>query len=492
MKVHYRFICKVLIIASSLVILMIVITKLLTPKKLYNVEWPTTLTYTGFYEMPRDTVDVLFFGSSHGAAAFDPQVVYNLYGIKSYNLSCEQQNLLVSYYWLEEALKYQSPKVVVLDPFILFPFYRDEALNTSEICTRLAIDPMRWSHNKLNAVMDICKFDGSQSIDSYFLKTIRFHAKWKALKEHDFSYAKMENHFELKGYAPLSNYMVNANENYMPFRSVDAEGIEMVPLMQSYLDKIVDVCKERNIALLIVKTPTTNWDIDRYNEVKSYSEKNNIRYIDFNEMDTNTDSGFSYLYSMSDDEHCNLWGAETVSAYVAGMLYNDYGVTGGDGYEAWANTNDYYSHIAHDCELRRMLWEDDYWDGIRSQDYTLFVTVYRDGLESISPKSIEGLQALGIEFPMGEESKNYCAVVDGGKVMEKVSENAFTELGAIRDGIVDYKVEVDGLNSYVSTKIDNVDYSVNKKGINIVVYSNLTWKVIDSVCIDSDGRVIRN
>lgn len=96
------------------------LNQVLTPKYFYNNTWPTTSTYLGFYKMERNTVDVLFFGSSHAASSFSPQILYDRYGITSYNLGCEQQNLITSYYWLKEALRFQKPKAIVLDCYILF------------------------------------------------------------------------------------------------------------------------------------------------------------------------------------------------------------------------------------------------------------------------------------------------------------------------------------------------------------------------------------
>lgn len=51
-------------------------------------------------------------------------------------LGAQQQSLPVSYFWLMEAFRYQSPSVVVLDT---------EPLNSSEAAVRLAMDSMRWS-----------------------------------------------------------------------------------------------------------------------------------------------------------------------------------------------------------------------------------------------------------------------------------------------------------------------------------------------------------
>ena len=108
------------------------LNQVLTPKYFYNNTWPTTSTYLGFYKMERNTVDVLFFGSSHAVSSFSPQILYDRYGITSYNLGCEQQNLITYYYLLKEALRFQKPKAIVLDCYILFPYNKTEVLNTSE------------------------------------------------------------------------------------------------------------------------------------------------------------------------------------------------------------------------------------------------------------------------------------------------------------------------------------------------------------------------
>ena len=93
------------------------VNNILIPKNYFNQNWPTTNTYTDFYKLEKNTVDVLLFGSSHAASSLNPQVIYDTYGIRSYNLSCEQQSPVITYFWLREALKYQSPSVMVLDTY---------------------------------------------------------------------------------------------------------------------------------------------------------------------------------------------------------------------------------------------------------------------------------------------------------------------------------------------------------------------------------------
>ena len=99
------------------------------------------------YELDKDTVDVLIFGASHAFSSFSPEDLYEDYGITAYVQSSSCQRIWQSYYYLEEALKYQKPQYVILEPFWSF-----DATAQSEAYNREAIDPMRMSMTKIRAI----------------------------------------------------------------------------------------------------------------------------------------------------------------------------------------------------------------------------------------------------------------------------------------------------------------------------------------------------
>lgn len=113
------------------------INNILMYKSFYNSTWPTTSTFHGFYDMEGGSIDVLFLGSSHCVSAFSPQEIYDGYGLRTYNLGSEQQNLLVSYHWLREALRTQSPKAVVLETYICFDYRRAFISPSCSTCEQL-------------------------------------------------------------------------------------------------------------------------------------------------------------------------------------------------------------------------------------------------------------------------------------------------------------------------------------------------------------------
>jgi hypothetical protein len=80
--------------------------------------------------------------------------------------------------------------------------------------------------------------------------------------------------------------------------------------------------------------------------------------------------------------------------------------------------------------------------------------------------------------------ESYYAVIDGGNiVVEEHGSESLTYYGSTRNKNIDY--EIISTNYYTgdtcSIKINNVEQSKNQYGINIVVYSNETWKVVDSI-----------
>lgn len=219
-EIEKRYVAKVAVLLSVIAILVpLLITKCVTRV------WGSLYLHTGIEWIAPlgKSIDVLALGSSHIVSAFSPQELYNNYQITSYNLGCEQQNLVVSYYWLKEALQYQSPKTVILDVYMLFHYELGEGggLNTSEACMRKALDYMRWSKVKVEAVETICALDVEQSALSYYLPNIRFHTRWTSLNENDFNFEEMSEHYELKGFSALSGRAV-AMKKYEPFEAEQA------------------------------------------------------------------------------------------------------------------------------------------------------------------------------------------------------------------------------------------------------------------------------
>lgn len=322
---------------------------LLTPKYFYTNDWPTTSTYVGFYQMERETIDVFFLGSSHAVSGFSPQQLYNEYEIRSYNLGCEQQNLVTSYYWLKEALRYQTPEVVVLDTYLLFPQENVGPLNSIEGCTRKAFDFMKWSPIKIEAINQICSIDTTQDKLSYYMPNVRYHTRWSELDKEDYSSLAMFTRYELKGYSMLKKE--SGIKDFCPFEGNAVAGKEeILEYMEDYLLEIIELCDKNDIQLLLVKTPCIYETKERYQATKVIADIYSIPFYDFNEKDIYKDLGYCMERDNYDSGHANAKGAKKLTAYIGNLLIKEFGVTQQQDIQ-WEQTKQYYDMISKEAGL---------------------------------------------------------------------------------------------------------------------------------------------
>ena len=69
---------------------------------------------------PKDTLDVISIGASTSLATLMPLTLWQTCGMTSYSLATPYQSAQASYYLLLDALRNQSPKVVILNSSFLF------------------------------------------------------------------------------------------------------------------------------------------------------------------------------------------------------------------------------------------------------------------------------------------------------------------------------------------------------------------------------------
>ncbi len=469
----------------GLAVILAALTRLLTPKFLLSDTWDTTATYVNFYQVERDTVDVIFLGSSRTAAAFCPQELYDGYGISSYNLGCEQQNLLVSYYWLREALRYQTPQAVVLDVKELFLYDETESLNTSEACTRKAMDYMRWSSNKAEAVSAICRADSEQSELSYYFPLLRYHSRWKSLGENDFSGEEMAAYSQLRGFAPLLDVNEGGYGAFSPDPGAVSEAA--IPLMREYLDRIADLCGERGIRLILVSVPYESASAGRYKTVSAYAAARGIPYFDFSTEELSGQIGYDFLADSNDVGHANLSGALKLTDFVGAVLRDDYGVVSARD-ARWEGSEEAFRSVCGLFELRRTTDIYRYLELLADERYSVFISARDDASYSLDEEIVSRMQALGLACSVfGQFRAAYLAVTAPEGIREEVGFHLLELTGTLRDGLLRYDMVSAGLRggNVSSIVIDGEEYSMDGRGLNIVVYDNIYRKVMDSVCFDT-------
>ncbi len=251
-----------------------------------------------FYSLEENEVDLLVLGSSHGYASVDCNVLWGEYGITAYCMCSPGQSVPSSYYLLKEALQYQSPEVVLLETYT----FCDNTLYRSEGNLRTAFDGIRLGAAKIEMVEDFlgdCSF--SEKL-TYYLPFIKYHSRWSELSDWDFN---------KKSYLHGSRVSVKIYENTDPgiTDAMTQPGATAV----SYLEKIVELCEQNNIRLVVYAAPFNASSAEKYdnrqginNSLEGWLEEQEIPFLYFQK------AGYvdiDWSKDFRDEQHMNTYGA---------------------------------------------------------------------------------------------------------------------------------------------------------------------------------------
>ena len=463
------------------------IDRFVTPKYMYDQKEPQTETFRTFYGMEKDSVDILILGTSHAATGFNPQDFYDAANLRVFNLASSGQAVWASYYWLNEALNYQSPKVVIYDVNYLFSNKYNEALN------RKTLDNMRLGAVKLEAARAASASDetGEETVISYILPFFRYHARWSSLNEWDFTGADVESPSALKGFWIYPN--TARYEEMVPLDPADSdETAEFDPDSFSWFVKIQELCEENGIRLVLTKTPAHQFTLEQHNAMQQYADENGMAFYDFNTASLYAETGFDYASDMNDagetNAHANPSGARKMSAYLAEQIVaNGWAPACEDA--QWASTKQLNDNLYRDFVLHNTDDLHVYLPLLKDARYTVFLSVKDEVSACLDDEALALLRDLGLAADLeGAFQYGYLAVIDQGRVTyEKKARKQIEYDGALRDGVVPFSMSSAGYKTgnISSISINNAEQSLNRRGLNIVVYSNERQCVIDRVSFDT-------
>lgn len=287
-----------------------------------------------FYDQPENTVDVLVLGSSHAGWNLSAQTLWDEYGIAGYVLWGPIQPFWNTYHFLVEALKTQTPKVIVLEVYAATQdfAYSDESRMIANL------EGMRLSANKWQAIQVSAPPERWLDLLTVFPVV---HARYGELTEKDFQYYPWNDLSQDKG-----SRTVDCSIAELQSIGDAATVSEVKPLYekeQLYLDKIIALCRETNIPLVLLTTPTLPRERQQpyYNRVAQIAEENGLPYINCNLLDAIT--GFDFTtdfrsYYLFDADHLNTKGATRITRFLAKYLKENYELPDRRGdarYESW-------------------------------------------------------------------------------------------------------------------------------------------------------------
>lgn len=429
------------------------LTVLLKDKRV-TFDYDTTRKVEGFYAEEKNSLDFVFVGSSQMFTSVVPAVLWEEYGITSYDLGANEQPMYLSYYYIKEALKYQNPKAIVLEvSYCNAPKYSHEGVH------HINLDDLRMGPVKLEAIFDI--IPAGERLP-YIFELAKYHDTWTTLDKTSMEYLVSDKHNPYKGYTPSTEGFPDGGKFDEEIAKV-TQREELAELSKAYMEKIIALCEEKGVDLLFLKTPNDHIDNQpAYNAVADLASAHGVPYLDLNR-------------EMAGQLHNHVFHAETITKRIGEWLTSLYDVEDkrdDPEYDRWNVDAEYYYRYKDLLELDAEEGFDDYITRLIGKDYLVCMAVNEDVGVYMLPYRQKLLEQLGVTVDLTRaEGESYLAVLEGKTThAETVGEEVLAYEGRLYDHQISIVSQGALSGSNASIQFDGEEYAMNEKGFNIVVY----------------------
>ena len=296
----------------------------LTPKYDYGI-----CSITNLYQQEENTIDVLVLGTSMAYSAVNTNLLWAEYGIAAYNLCGAEMPYWISYYYLLEALKTQSPRVIVLDAQPA-TYGMDYPARGRIIMSTFGIRDLKY---RLEAIAVSAR---EEEFLSYALGYPQLHSLYDEVIPEDFVFPPTNN-----GRGASWKGFIEYNETERLTRPNQTEwstaSRPLSPKQQEYFEKILALANERGINVLVVGFPTPYYasDVPYYNTLQSIAESYQAMFINYNHPDYQLK--WDYSRDFADNQHLNLRGSTRLMDKLARDLQIRYALPDRRGEAAYAS-----------------------------------------------------------------------------------------------------------------------------------------------------------
>jgi len=346
--------------------------------------------FRSFYKQKEGTVDLLFMGSSHTYCNISTGVIWENYGISSFDLGGAEAPTWSTYFQMKEALKYQHPKVI--------------ALEVSTAAIRPGLDPpefwiednaygMKWNENRIN-LMKVQTNDWLFNRIVFPLSTM--HQRYSELTADDF--IDKNNRISYKGF--------DYRDSDVSFEVEDVSDItetgEITDRAEEYLYKIIELCKDENVELWFFITPyvITAEDHKIYNYIESIANEQGIPYVNLNDPEYLEEMNFDYSTDMADVLHVDIGGATKLSMFLGQYLQSVYKLEDHRGdlkYKSWDDDARMLRMERADVALPKAESDAEFLELLNEDGYEVFISFGAGVQKSTIPNGVmPALMDLGL------------------------------------------------------------------------------------------------
>lgn len=445
------------------------LNKVFLPK--WSDEYKSGTTTRSFYDLPKNSVDVLILGSSHVICGVDANRMYAEHGIAAYSCGTEAQPILGSYAWLQEALRFQDIRAVVFDVADVFA-------QSDEASHRKSFDYMRLSSVKLDALERYEELNPDMSFGSYLFPLITYHNRWNELTAEDWN---GPDDLALRG------FYIRPEVRGMDFAGIDLSKTDKSsPIPEQNLAIFLDMialCEQEGIELLLVECPSIDFDTESHNAIQAIADEHALSFMDFNV--TSQWPAIDYAADMADFKHFNVHGAAKATDYISQQLLSVCDLPDRRGDEYQDSLHAVYAAELDAALLRGTQDARAYLQALDNENFAVLMATDPDKFSAVDDDLAASFAALGLKENLNTGEKlGYAAVTQAGAALAESRQEAPIALeGELADGST-YTIHA-GEDS-VSIVIDGREYATGDAGLNLVVWDLRRSEVVESLSINAN------
>lgn len=240
------------------------------------------------YICQKDTSDILIFGSSRAHYHYNPKIFEDSLHLSCFN--CGQNGMGAVYYYglLKIICENHVPQMVIMD---IFPPYDLEENDNSRYLYHLR--PYYYHHGIDSIFWSIDNNERYKMMSSLY----RYNSRFGDIIHEFHQQPKLDQ----KGFLALNNTPAHIS------KPIEKSEYSYDSLKLSYLEKIIQLCKSKNIKLFLTASPRYGFDSNRaFEPLNAIIEKNKVPFLNYYSKKEFTEK----VSFFANQDHLNTNGAD--------------------------------------------------------------------------------------------------------------------------------------------------------------------------------------
>jgi len=325
-----------IIVKSILLILILSIGIVVSDRKGYfdpdQTNNHTKKKWDTFYSfVEKNEVDLLLMGNSHMYSGINPKNLSNTLGLNAFILASPGTRIIDTYFGLKEALQISKPKLVVIETYGINNF------NPYELSKQNLSDQFKSFYARKSLKTKLLSTVSLFKSDNYL------YAWSNSIRNHEFIFkdtTQLSKNFLLAQKKPKKNrdlylgrfaafnkgiskkILAKYNTDGAP---VNGEDYDYSIYAEKYVDKIVALCKEKNIELIFLTLPMYHKHIENYatwkNKLGEILHKHPNKWMDMqSDFDRINFTTNCFQDTYKSNQHMTYYGSLIASYKLAGFI----------------------------------------------------------------------------------------------------------------------------------------------------------------------------